>query len=256
MDTFIDNFDIGWLLIVFLAYSAGGFVKGVASFGLPTIAIPILTFVLPLPLAIAIMVIPMFVSNLYQMRASGHFMISLKRHWPLIAAMLLALIISIPVLKSMNAELLLMIAGTTLLVITFLDWRGITLPDLHQKERYVGPVIGAVGGLIGGVTSFFGILPIFYLVALKIPKEQFISAVSLVLLSGSSVMLIGLNRLEILTPDVAIYALIGMAPLFASMKLGTMLRHRISQEVFRHLTLGLIFTMGLIMIIKGLVQSL
>lgn len=91
---------------------------------------------------------------------------------------------------------------------------------------------------------------------MKIPKEQFISAVSLVLVTGSTVMLIGLNRLEILTLDVAIYALIGMVPLFASMKLGMLLRHRISQEVFRLITLGLIFTMGLIMITKGLVQSL
>lgn len=133
-----------------------------ASFGLPTVAIPILTFVLPLPLAIAVMVIPMFTSNLYQMRASGNFVLSVKRHWPLITAMILALTISIPVLKNMDAGLLLTIAGVTLIVITFLDWRGITLPDLHQKEKYVGPVVGAAGGLIGGVTSFFGILPIFF----------------------------------------------------------------------------------------------
>ena len=99
MEAVLDNLDLTRLLVVCLAMSAGGFVKGVASFGLPTVAIPILTFALPLPMAIAVMVIPMFLTNLYQMKMSGYFMLSAKRHWPLIISLVIALLIIIPALK-------------------------------------------------------------------------------------------------------------------------------------------------------------
>jgi uncharacterized membrane protein YfcA len=256
MEAAFDNLDLIRLLIVCLAMSAGGFVKGVASFGLPTVAIPILTFALPLPMAIAVMVIPMFLTNLYQMKVSGYFMVSVKRHWPLIVSLVIALLISIPALKNMDAGILLIIAGTMVSTITFLDWHGITMPDLNKKEKVMGPIIGAIGGLIGGVTTFFGLLPIFYFVALKIPKEQFISAVSLVLVTGSLVMVISLNRMDILTLNEAVYAVIGMVPLFIAMWLGTILRSKIPQELFRLIILGLIFTMGIVMISKGVVQTL
>src|SRR3546814_10582306 len=59
-----------------------GAVKGVVGFGLPTVSLALLTVAFGLPQAMALMLAPAFVTNLWQALAGGRSLVLLRRLWP------------------------------------------------------------------------------------------------------------------------------------------------------------------------------
>src|SRR5205085_27609 len=75
-------------LAVFLL---AGMVKGLVGLGLPTITIALTSLVLPLTEAIALIALPTIITNVWQAAVGGRFRVIVRRHWPLIAPLLVAL---------------------------------------------------------------------------------------------------------------------------------------------------------------------
>src|SRR5690606_26830467 len=59
-----------------------GAVKGVVGFGLPTVSLALLTIAFGLPQAMALMLVPAFVTNVWQAVAGGGALGVFKRVWP------------------------------------------------------------------------------------------------------------------------------------------------------------------------------
>ena len=59
------------LTVVALTFLLAGLVKGVIGLGLPTISLALLTAALGLPQAMALLLVPSFVTNLWQAVAGG-----------------------------------------------------------------------------------------------------------------------------------------------------------------------------------------
>ena len=78
------SFTLGELAWAAFALFAGGFVKGIVVIGLPLVATPLLTYGFSLKTAVALMVLPMLTTNLFQAFQGGMFMTSLQRFWPLL----------------------------------------------------------------------------------------------------------------------------------------------------------------------------
>jgi hypothetical protein len=68
--------------IIAALYLLGGFVKGTAAFGQPLIVIPLSSFFVPIPTAIAISVGPIIVSNLVQVFQNRSAFARMRRYWP------------------------------------------------------------------------------------------------------------------------------------------------------------------------------
>jgi uncharacterized membrane protein YfcA len=62
------NLDINSIILIFLAISLGGFVKGVISFGLPLVALPILSFSLNPKQAIFLLFFTVIAVNLREIK--------------------------------------------------------------------------------------------------------------------------------------------------------------------------------------------
>src|SRR5690606_13714915 len=60
-----------------------GLVKGVIGFGLPTVAVALLTLTIGLKDAMALMLVPSLVTNLWQALAGGRLWTILRRFWAL-----------------------------------------------------------------------------------------------------------------------------------------------------------------------------
>src|SRR5260370_31773763 len=80
--------DIIFGLAVFLV---AGTVKGLVGLGLPTITIALTSLVLPLTEAIALIALPTIVTNVWQAAVGGRFRYIVRRHWPLIVPLMVAL---------------------------------------------------------------------------------------------------------------------------------------------------------------------
>ena len=83
--------NVGMALVFILA----GFVKGVIGMGLPTVAMGFLTLLMPPAEAATILIVPSFVTNVWQLAAGPRLVILLRRLWPMLAAIALATVIGL-----------------------------------------------------------------------------------------------------------------------------------------------------------------
>jgi uncharacterized membrane protein YfcA len=248
---YLPDFNLFHLLIVCVALSLGGFVKGVSAFGLPTIAVPIIFFFISLPAAVAIIVIPMVITNLVQMIISGQIKQTIKQHWRLFLPLYITLPVGVFMLASLDTFYLLIAVGILLILISVLELSGISFAFLSRKEKLYGPLIGAAAGIIGGITTLFGTLPVFFFISLGLEKEKFVAAVSVLLFTGSVVHMLSLHSMNFLKPTELSYSLLGLLPLFAGMWAGTKVRHKINQDTFKFIVLILVGLIGITMIYRA-----
>ena len=63
----LQHLDINFILIIFLIFVLAGLIKGVIGVGLPTVSLALLSFILDIKESIAIVLIPIILTNFYQM---------------------------------------------------------------------------------------------------------------------------------------------------------------------------------------------
>ena len=85
--------DPQFLLIASLFLLLGGGIKGVIGLGLPLVSVPLLTYLLPVPVAISVLAAPVMVANCYQAMRGGLLVPVLRRIWPLLVAMVIGVLL-------------------------------------------------------------------------------------------------------------------------------------------------------------------
>ena len=73
-----------FLPLIVVVFILAGAVKGVLGGGLPSISIGLLSVVMPIPLAAALVVAPSFVTNVWQ-SFGPHFWVLIRRIWLMLA---------------------------------------------------------------------------------------------------------------------------------------------------------------------------
>jgi uncharacterized membrane protein YfcA len=74
------------LVVTTLAFLLAGFVKGVIGLGLPTISMGLLSVVVPPAKAASLLIVPSFVTNVWQLAAGPSFRRLAYRLWPMLGA--------------------------------------------------------------------------------------------------------------------------------------------------------------------------
>ena len=246
------EFDIITLAVIAVAFVLAGLSKGFIGFGLPLISVPLCSSVVSVPLAIALTAAPSFLSNIYQAFHGGRQTVVLRRFWPLLLTLVPGVLIGAQVLARADHDAIAVIVGTLLLIFVLAQFFDIKPNIPARAERGLNPVIGIVSGLLGGVSSMFGPITITYLVALKLPKDMFISTIGVFYLFGIVPLYATLVITGVIARDEIIASFLVCIPLYAGLWFGTWLRGRMSQALFqRALLLGLV-VISLNLIRRGL----
>jgi len=232
------------------AFLMGGLVKGLIGVGLPLVVVPLLALVMPSPKAIALMAIPVLLSNIWQASRSGYVRYTLKRFAPLLVPMVIITAITVRLSLAMPVAVLNNLLAIMLLIaVALMAWHPqLDLSPAH--ERRWSTLAGALAGVMGGVSSITGPLLITYLVALRLPREVFIGAISVLYFASAvplfgSMLLLGVMGL----PEVVLSAL-ALAPMFVGMVVGTRLRPRIGEATFRRLLLGFLVLVAALLVLR------
>lgn len=225
------------LLAVAGAFVVGGMVKGLLGVGLPLVTVPLLALVIPSPKAIALMVMPIVLSNLWQSAVGGHTRSAFKRFASLLVPMVILtaitarLTLDLPV-KTLN----MLVAGAVLIAVGMIAWQ----PQLHvaaHVERRWGALVGVLTGILGGISSLMGPFLISYLVALRLPREVFVGSISLIYLAGAAPLYLVMALSGVLGWTEMAASTLALAPMALGMLGGTRLRQHVSEALFRKLML-------------------
>jgi uncharacterized membrane protein YfcA len=242
----------GIILSCFLSLFAGGAVKGLVGLGLPVVGMPLLTLALDLKTAIAVLVVPLIVSNLSQCFEGGRFRATLRRFWPTLAALFVSAALSTRVLVALPERTLFTVAGIAIIILPLITYFRPGLRVGPALERWLGPAAGVVGGFLGGVSAFYGPPLMIFLAALRLPKAEFIPAVSLMFFVGALGVTAGLLGFGVTgLPELGFSALATL-PVFVGMALGRRVRIALNERQFGLLLLTIYLVIGASFLLRGL----
>ena len=232
------------------AFTLGGVVKGTLGVGLPLVVVPLLSLAIPATQAILLVMMPVLVSNLWQMLETGLSVTGLRRFAPMMAGMLLATLATVPLtLRLPEQALRNLLAGVVLLAVVLmaLPFR-LDVPP-HQ-ERWWSGVVGLLSGVMGSVSSLTGPIVITYLMSLRLPRDLFVGSISAIYLAGAVPLygsMAAQGRVSAVNAGLSALALL---PSALGLAIGRRLRGRLGEAGFRRVLLAFLTATALALFFK------
>jgi uncharacterized protein len=235
-----------------LALMAGGFVKGVISIGLPLVGMPLLMLAIDVPTAVTLLMVPILLSNLVQAVEGPDTLGVFRRFWPLQLCLAIGTFIGTGLLATLDPRLLLLIVGGFTLVFGGLSTVQPHLAISPRVERWLGPPIGLLAGIVGGMSTLFGGVLALFVVGLKLPRDLFVKAVSMLYTTAGAFLLIGGAAHGTAGTSEIVLSSAAMVPVYGGMLIGQRVRHYLDGNKFRLVVLACILITGVNMIRSGL----
>ena len=228
----------------------GGIVKGTLGVGLPLFAVPIMSLMIGSTQAIALVAVPVLVSNIWQAWQEGNWKASLQRFWPLMITQGVMTVLAVHWTLDFSVKQLNMLVAfaVVLAVVAMLFKPSFNIPP--EREKIVGAMVGATSGLLGGVSSLMGPILISYTMSLKMQRDEFVGAISIIYLNAAWPLYLAMfsfGRMEAVDLGYSVLALIPMA---IGLTTGQKLRHRLSEEAFRKVLLGFLIFVATLLVLR------
>lgn len=228
-----------------LAITIGGIVKGITGIGLPIVTMAIALNFLPAHTVLAVLCIPIIVTNLWQTARMGAFMEPLRRFWLMILVFMAALAASAQLVTGFSPETLFGLLGTTVVLFTLSQFfRPPTKPLSPLGEKIGGLTASLAGGFLGGLTTIWGPPMVMYFLMLKLDKDTFVRAVGLIWFIGAIPLSLAYWQNGLLNEKTLPISVAICLPGVLGTWIGERIRARINQEVFRKALLVMLFIIG------------
>ncbi len=232
------------LLMLAAIFLLAGGVKGVVGLGLPTVSLALMTFSFGLTTAMALLLLPSLVTNLWQGLAGGQLRPVLRRTWPLLLPATLCIPLGALFLRGDDLTLLTALLGVLLVVYGGLGLLKVKLSIARKQERWAGPLTGGVNGVLTGMTGSFVVPGVLYLQSIGLQRDALIQAMGLLFTLSTLGLGVSLGGLNLLSQDLALLSALAVLPALLGMRLGQALRQRISESLFRKLLFAALLVLG------------
>jgi len=241
------------LTVVALTFLLAGLVKGVIGLGLPTISLALLTAALGLPQAMALLLVPSFVTNLWQAMAGGEGRAILGRLWRFLAMAGLTVWLGAAALTRLDLALLSALLGLLLVVYALASLSGWRLAVRRSQEPWLGPLLGTVNGVLTGMTGSFVVPGVLYLQALGLPRDMLIQAMGILFTVSTAALALALGTNRLLSAELGLVSSAAVVPAILGMILGQRLRHGLSERRFRTVFFLALLALGSYIILRSLI---
>jgi uncharacterized membrane protein YfcA len=233
-----------YVAVVSVAFLVAGFVKGAAGMGLPPTAIALMSLMLPLPEALALLTVPTLVTNVWQAIYGGHFRAMLHRFWPMGALMALGVVVAARSFKALGSPTSAGWLGVLLILFVILAltaWR----PFVPRRvEAWANPLCGFASGLVGGVTGIAAVPFLPYMQSIEIRRDELVQALGILFVIFTAALTLALWDVGALTRGNMTGATLATIPTMTGVWLGQKLRFAISPQTFRKVFLFVLFGLG------------
>ena len=239
------------LIYIISAFFISAFLKSLTGLGFSTICLGFLAVVLDIKLAILLVILPSLTSNLLVMLQSGRFIEALQRFWPLYLSAIPGLILGIWFLGSSDNEIPKAVLGVLLFLYGVWGLTNGLMIITKKHEKQLSLPVGFISGLANGITGS-QIMPIMpYLLSLKLDRDLFVQTINSAFTLNSLIMILGLANFGIITVPMVTLSAAGILPVALGVYLGSKIRKRVSEDIFRKMVLILFLFLGLNLIARS-----
>jgi len=246
----ISNIEYLTLIQVILIFFVGGLTKGLIGVGLPTVTLTFLSFIFDIKVSISIILLPVILTNLYQM-IDGKYLKKIVSNTKFFQ--ISAFIFIFPgfyFLLVFNSNTILIILAIILILNSILSLTKYEIQSKKVRSKYFQLFIGSTTGVVTGVTGIYTMPFIFLIQSMEYSKNQIIQLMGLTffIFACTQFLLFSFNNL--INIKILILSSIACIPILMGVYLGTILRKKISETLFKLLFNLMLVLMGILLIIK------
>ncbi len=246
----VDPFAVVAIATTFLL---AGAVKGVIGLGLPTVSLGLLTAAFDLTTAMALLIVPSFVTNLWQAAVGGHARAIFLRIWPFLLMATVTVWIGAMALTRVDLSLLSGLLGGLLVTYSLLSLLGVRLTLSMQREFWAGPLLGTANGLLTGMTGSFVVPGVLYLQAIGLSRDMLVQAMGMLFTVSTVALGLALQGNSLITTQLSLMSFAAVFPAAIGMVVGQRIRRRLSEARFRRVFFISLLVLGVYIIVKAMV---
>ena len=245
--------DLAFAATVAVAFTAAGITKGAVGLGLPLTAIAVLTIPMGLREAVPLIIVPVLITNAWQMTRGGMPVSLFKRFWTMIVPLGIGAWSGTVLLFVIDETLVGALLGAVIVVYSLVNIFALRFRIPAEHERWYSPGVGLLSGLLTGLTGSVGGPVAIYFQALGLDRETFLRAASLAFFLTALPWGGTLIAEGALTLEAAAIGSAALLPSFAGMWVGRKIGERLSQEVFSKGVFGFLILVGANLIRRAIV---
>jgi uncharacterized membrane protein YfcA len=221
------------LLFIAAALLLAGFIKVVVGLGLPTVAIGLLAVTMQPSRAIAIVIVPAIVTNIWQTFAGPYLRDIIRRLWPLMAGTVIGIWLNAGMLSGPYARYGAVVLGLLLVIYAVVGLSKFSFSVARSNEKWIGGIVGLVTGVVSAATGVQVIPSMLFLQAIGMEKDELVQALGVFFTVATLALAFTLTSAGLLGASTALPGAVAMASAFAGMFIGQAVRSRMQPEAFR-----------------------
>jgi uncharacterized protein len=233
------------LLLIACAFLLAGFVKGVIGLGLPTVSMGLLAVTMPPAQALAIVIVPAIVTNIWQTFVGPYLRGIIARLWPLMLGTVAGIWLNAGMLSGPYAVYGTVILGLLLVVYAIVGLSRFTFTVARSDEKWIGGIVGLITGVISAATGVQVIPSMPFMQAIGMEKDELVQALGVFFTVATVALAFNLTMAGLLTAATALPGAVAMAASFTGMFIGQTVRSRMRPDVFRRWFLIAMIFLGL-----------
>lgn len=240
------------LPLVVGTFFLAGTVKGVTGMGLPTVAMGLLGLAMPPVQAAALLLVPSFVTNVWQLLAGPRLGSLLRRVWGMMLGVAGGTLLASGLIASPATHVATSGLGAALVLYAAVGLLNPRLRVPARVEPWLGPLAGAATGVVTGATGVFVIPAVPYIGSLGLERDDLVQVLGLSFTVSTIALAAGLAWHGALPATTRAASLLALLPALIGMLLGGWLRARVKPQTFRKWFFATLLALGAELVWRGL----
>lgn len=239
-----------------VAFLIAGFIKGVVGFGFPIVALIVLTLATGLLDALALIVVPTLLTNVWQALAGVHLRAILARMGIYFLCAVAGILATSQFLKTSDTNLLTGLLGCVLFVFAVSRLMRLQISVPAEREKPLSFVLGSLNGALTGLTGSFMVPSVLYMQALGFPRDMLVQAMGVFFFVSTLTLTLSLGFNDLISMEAVGLSTAALIPSFAGLYGGRWLRRRIDEARFQIVFLAGVMVLGAYIALMALRQLL
>lgn len=228
--------------------------KGAVGMGMPIVAMGLLTLVMPTVEAAALLVVPAFVTNIWQLAVGPGLKGIGRRLATMLAGILVGTVVGIQFMTGSGARWAPAVLGTLMAAYGLMALYAPRFSMPRRHESWASPLVGVVTGLLAGATGLFVVPMVPYLSALGLTKDELIQGLGLCFVVCAIALAAALLSQGQFSASLAGTSALALVPAALGMFIGQAVRDRLDAETFRRWFFYGLIALGAYMVVRTFTQ--
>jgi uncharacterized protein len=233
------------LYLIAAAFLLAGFVKGVIGLGLPTVSMGLLAVTMQPSHALAIVIVPAIVTNIWQTFVGPYLRDIVRRLWPLMLGTAIGIWLNGGMLTGPYARYSGIVLGILLVIYAIMGLSKFAFQVARSDEKWIGGIVGLITGAVSAATGIQVIPSMPYMQAIGMEKDELVQALGVFFTVATLALAFNLTSAGLLTAATALPGAVAMVASFAGMFIGQAVRSRMHPDIFRRWFLIAMILLGI-----------